>query len=70
LLGAGQDSNQPAHVVPLLFRLRSDGNPDRTWLVKEYINMSVTQTLKTWSVCETIIPVSALIFTLLLSLAV
>jgi GntP family gluconate:H+ symporter len=32
--------------------------------------MSVTQTLKTWSVCETIISVSALIFTLLLSLAV
>jgi GntP family gluconate:H+ symporter len=34
------------------------------WLVKEYFNMSVVQTLKTWSVCETIISVTALILTL------
>ncbi|MGA8670824.1 MAG: gluconate:H+ symporter [Terracidiphilus sp.] len=51
----------------LIFSHVNDGG---FWLVKEYFNMSVTQTLKTWSVCETIISVSALLFTLLLSLAV
>jgi GntP family gluconate:H+ symporter len=30
------------------------------WLVKEYFGMSVTQTLKTWSVVETVISVTAL----------
>jgi gluconate:H+ symporter, GntP family len=29
------------------------------WLVKEYFNMSVVDTLKTWSVCETLISVIA-----------
>lgn len=37
------------------------------WLVKEYFNMTVPQTLKTWSVCETIISVTALLLTLGLS---
>ncbi len=37
------------------------------WLVKEYFNMSVTQTLKTWTVMETIISLVALVFTLLLN---
>jgi len=39
------------------------------WLVKEYFNMTVTQTIKTWTVCETMISVLGLGFTLLLSLA-
>jgi GntP family gluconate:H+ symporter len=39
------------------------------WLVKEYLNLSVAQTLKTWSVCETILSVAGLIFALALSLA-
>jgi GntP family gluconate:H+ symporter len=34
------------------------------WLVKEYFNMTVTQTFKTWTVCETVISVVALLFTL------
>ncbi|WP_353193235.1 GntP family permease [Pandoraea pnomenusa] len=34
------------------------------WLVKEYFNMTVPQTFKTWTVCETIISVVALLFTL------
>ncbi|MDJ0379964.1 gluconate:H+ symporter [Streptomyces sp. G-G2] len=38
------------------------------WLVKEYFGMSVGQTLKTWSVMETIISVVGLVFVLLLSL--
>lgn len=37
------------------------------WLVKEYFGMSVTQTLKSWSVCETIISVVALVLTMALS---
>lgn len=45
----------------LIFSHVNDGG---FWLVKEYFNMSVAQTLKTWSVCETIISVTALIFTL------
>jgi gluconate:H+ symporter, GntP family len=38
------------------------------WLVKEYFDMSVTDTIKTWSICETIISVCGLALTLLLSL--
>lgn len=36
------------------------------WLVKEYFGMSVGQTVKTWSVMETLISVVALVFLLLL----
>ncbi|SHN12358.1 GntT/GntP/DsdX family permease [Actinacidiphila paucisporea] len=38
------------------------------WLVKEYFGMDVPQTLKTWSVMETVISVVALGFVMLLSL--
>ncbi len=38
------------------------------WLVKEYFGMSVGQTFKTWSVMETIISVTGIVFVLLLSL--
>jgi gluconate:H+ symporter, GntP family len=34
------------------------------WLVKEYFNMTVTQTFKTWTVCETIISLMVLFLTL------
>jgi gluconate:H+ symporter, GntP family len=51
----------------LIFSHVNDGG---FWLVKEYFNMSVTQTIKTWSVCETIISVTALFFTVLVSMAV
>jgi GntP family gluconate:H+ symporter len=37
------------------------------WLVKEYFGMTVPQTFKTWTVCETIISVTALLLTLGLS---
>jgi GntP family gluconate:H+ symporter len=39
------------------------------WFVKEYFNLTVPQTLKTWTVMETIISVVALILTLLLNSA-
>jgi GntP family gluconate:H+ symporter len=48
----------------LIFSHVNDGG---FWLVKEYFNMSVEQTIKTWSVCETIISVVALILTVGLS---
>ncbi|MEU1227198.1 gluconate:H+ symporter [Streptomyces sp. NPDC005828] len=38
------------------------------WLVKEYFGMNVGQTVKTWSVMETIISVVGIVFVLLLSL--
>jgi GntP family gluconate:H+ symporter len=38
------------------------------WLVKEYFGMSVGQTLKTWSIMETILSVVGLIFVLLCNL--
>lgn len=45
----------------LIFSHVNDGG---FWLVKEYFNMSVADTMKTWSVCETIISVVALGLTL------
>lgn len=45
----------------LIFSHVNDGG---FWLVKEYFNMSVAETMKTWSVSETIISVTALVFTL------
>ena len=39
------------------------------WLIKEFFNMTVQQTLKTWTVSETIIGFAGLAFTLLVSLA-
>ena len=40
------------------------------WLVKEYFGISVGQTLRTWSVMETLISVVGLVFVLLLGLVV
>lgn len=44
-------------------------NDSGFWLIKEFFNMTVPQTLKTWTVAETIIGIAGLGFTLLLSLA-
>jgi GntP family gluconate:H+ symporter len=51
----------------LIFSHVNDGG---FWLVKEYFNMSIGQTIKTWSVCETIISVVALVLTVTVSFAV
>jgi GntP family gluconate:H+ symporter len=48
----------------LIFSHVNDGG---FWLVKEYLGLSVPQTIKTWSICETIISVTALVFALALS---
>ncbi len=48
----------------LVFSHVNDGG---FWLVKEYFNMTVGETFKTWTVCETIISIVALCFTVALS---
>jgi GntP family gluconate:H+ symporter len=40
------------------------------WLVKEYLGLTVTQTLKTWTILETAISVLALLLMLLLKLVI
>jgi len=40
------------------------------WLVKEYFGLTVGQNIKTWSLMETVISVSGLVFVLLLSLVI
>ena len=40
------------------------------WLVQKYFNLTVPQTFKTWTVCETMISITALLLTSLLSLAI
>ncbi len=45
----------------LVFSHVNDGG---FWLVKEYFNMSVTDTMKTWSISETLISVIGLLLTL------
>ena len=48
----------------LIFSHVNDGG---FWLVKEYFNMSVGDTMKTWSISETIMSIIALMLTLALS---
>ena len=40
------------------------------WLVKEYFGLTVGQTIKSWSVMETVLSVSGLVVVLLLGLVV
>ena len=44
-------------------------NDSGFWLIKEFFNMTVPQTLRTWTVVETIVGVAGLVFTLLLAAA-
>jgi Gnt-I system low-affinity gluconate transporter len=45
-------------------------NDSGFWIVSKYLGMNEKQTLQSWTVMETIIAVSGLIFTLLLSLII
>jgi GntP family gluconate:H+ symporter len=69
-LAVGQSTTQLALVVlaigagSLFF---SHVNDAGFWLVKEYFGLTVGQTIKTWSVMETIISVMGLGLVLLLS---
>jgi GntP family gluconate:H+ symporter len=47
--------------------IASHVNDGGFWFVKEYLNMTVPQTLKTWTVLETVMSIVALGFILLLS---
>jgi len=68
-------ANNPGSASPELMVLATGAgslilshvNDAGFWLVKEYFGMSVTETLKTWTVLETIIAVAALVFILMLS---
>jgi gluconate:H+ symporter, GntP family len=51
----------------LIFSHVNDGG---FWLVKEYFNMSVADTIKTWSISETLVAVTGLLLTLALSMAI
>jgi gluconate:H+ symporter, GntP family len=51
----------------LIFSHVNDGG---FWLVKEYFDMTITETIKTWSICETIISVVAFGLTVALSFVV
>ena len=50
----------------LIFSHVNDGG---FWLVKTYFGLTLSQTFKTWTVCETLISIVALLLTLLLSVA-
>jgi GntP family gluconate:H+ symporter len=70
LAGAG-----PVHVPPELLVLATGAgslifshvNDAGFWLIKEYFGMTVGQTFKTWSLCETIISLLGLALTFALS---
>src|SRR6185295_16807411 len=66
---AGTDINRELLVIAMGAGslILSHVNDGGFWFVKEYFNLTVPQTLKTWTVMETIISVVALILTLLLS---
>lgn len=51
----------------LVFSHLNDGG---FWIVKEYFNMSVADTMKSWSICETIISVVALLLTMGLAVVI
>jgi gluconate:H+ symporter, GntP family len=45
----------------------SNVNDGGFWLVKEYFGLSIVDTVKSWTLCETLISLVALLFTLALS---
>jgi len=51
----------------LVFSHLNDGG---FWIVKEYFNMSVGDTMKSWSICETIISIVALLLTMALAVVI
>ena len=66
----------PAHTSLLVLAIGAGSlffshvNDAGFWLVTEYFGLTVGQTIKTWSIMETIISVVGLIFVLLLGLVV
>jgi GntP family gluconate:H+ symporter len=66
----------PAHVSLLVLAIGAGSvffshvNDAGFWLVKEYFGLSVGQTIKSWSLMETVLSVTGLVFVLLLGLVV
>ena len=64
----------PTHLALLVLAIGAGSvflshlNDAGFWLVKEYFGMTVGQTLRTWSLMETVLSVTGLAFTMLLSL--
>ena len=71
---AGRPTLDPTHTSLLVLAIGAGSlffshvNDAGFWLVKEYFGLTVGQTIKTWSVMETIISVVGLIFVVLLGL--
>ncbi|EGD42973.1 gluconate permease [Nocardioidaceae bacterium Broad-1] len=70
-------ANMPAAEVSLVVLAVGAGsvffshvNDAGFWLVKEYFGLDVVQTIKSWSLMETVLSVSGLVFVLALSLVV
>ena len=65
-----------AHVALLVLAIGSGSlffshvNDAGFWLVKEYFGLTVLQTIKTWSLMETIVSVVGLVSVLLLNLVI
>jgi GntP family gluconate:H+ symporter len=72
-LVAGQSTTETSLVVLAVGAgsvFFSHVNDAGFWLVKEFFGMTVGQTIKTWSLMETVLSVSGLVFVLLLNLVV
>lgn len=70
-------ANMPAAEVSLVVLAVGAGsvffshvNDAGFWLVKEYFGLDVVQTIKSWSLMETVLSVSGLVFVLALSLVI
>jgi GntP family gluconate:H+ symporter len=72
-LAAGMSTNEVSLLVLAIGAgsvFFSHVNDAGFWLVKEYFGLSVGQTIKTWSLMETLLSVSGLVFVLILGLVV
>jgi GntP family gluconate:H+ symporter len=72
-LAAGMSTNEVSLLVLAIGAgsvFFSHVNDAGFWLVKEYFGLSVGQTIKSWSLMETLLSVSGLVFVLILGLVV
>jgi len=65
IVAGGVDPNMMVLATGAGSMMFSHVNDPGFWMFKEYFNMTVTDTLKTWSVMETIVSVAGLVFVLL-----
>lgn len=65
IAAGGVDPNMMVLATGAGSMMFSHVNDPGFWMFKEYFNMTVTDTLKTWSVMETIVSVAGLVFVLL-----